>query len=107
MTKMLFAVVLIFGFCYLFEFVRRIMNFAWSEYMNTYNYYDYIINVLADIFYVLNSSVNFVIYCVMGRRFRDIVKEKCCLKKRENKKSELVVKGSSSDSGNYSGESVR
>ncbi|KAJ6640988.1 G-protein coupled receptor daf-37 [Pseudolycoriella hygida] len=71
-TKMLLCVVIVFGICYSFEFVRRVMNFAQKEYMMKYNYYDYIINTLADIFYVLNSSVNFIIYCVLGKSFRTV-----------------------------------
>lgn len=71
---MLFTVVLVFGISYSFEFVRRMMNYVWKDYMEAHDYYDYTINNLADIFYVLNSSSNFVIYCVMGKRFRDV----CC-----------------------------
>ena len=35
-----------------------------------YLYYDYPLNHLADIFYVLNSAVNFIIYFLMGTSFR-------------------------------------
>ncbi|ODM91968.1 FMRFamide receptor, partial [Orchesella cincta] len=72
-TPMLFAVVVVFGVCYTFEFIRRIMNFAWPEYMSQHEYYDYTINHLADILYVLNSSVNFFIYCLLGKSFRAVI----------------------------------
>ncbi|CAL8085441.1 unnamed protein product [Orchesella dallaii] len=71
-TIMLLAVIIVFGFCYSFEFVRRIMNYAWSEYMSKWTHYDYAINHLADIFYVLNSSINFLIYCLFGSKFRSV-----------------------------------
>ncbi|CAL8085397.1 unnamed protein product [Orchesella dallaii] len=69
---MLFAVVVVFGFCYSFEFIRRIMNYISPEYMTQWKHYDYPINHLADIFYVLNSSVNFLIYCLLGSTFRAV-----------------------------------
>lgn len=71
-TKMLVAVVLVFGVCYSFETVRRLMNYIWPEYMGKYDYYEYAINNLSDVFYVLNSSANFVIYSVWGRNFRRV-----------------------------------
>ncbi|ODM88545.1 SID1 transmembrane family member 1, partial [Orchesella cincta] len=33
-TPMLVTVVVVFGVCYSFEFVRRVLNFEWKEYMN-------------------------------------------------------------------------
>ncbi|CAL8121266.1 unnamed protein product [Orchesella dallaii] len=71
-TPMLFAVVVVFGVCYSFEFYRLVLNFARPEYMSQFKYYDYTINHLADIFYVLNSSVNFCIYCLLGKSFRTV-----------------------------------
>jgi len=70
-TRMLFTVVAVFGFCYSFEFTRRILSFqkGYFDY-DKYEYYDYLINQLADIGYVLNSSVNFLIYYLLGKTFR-------------------------------------
>jgi hypothetical protein len=68
-TKMLPAVVGVFGFCYSFEFIRRILSYVnYFEIIPPNAYYDYAINHLADIFYVFNSSVNFIIYCLLGRK---------------------------------------
>lgn len=69
-TRMLVTVVFLHGLCYSFEFVRRVMNFADPEYMGAREYYEYDINILADVFYVLISSVNFVVYCLLGNKFR-------------------------------------
>jgi len=69
---MLFVVVLVFGICYSFETIRRIMNYIWPEHMSKWEYYEYPINHLADIFYVLNSSVNFLIYSLFGSTFRTV-----------------------------------
>ncbi|ODM93732.1 FMRFamide receptor [Orchesella cincta] len=71
-SLMLLAVVFVFGFCYSFEFIRRIMVYARPHYMSKWSHYDYPINHLADIFYVLNSSVNFLIYCMFGSKFRSV-----------------------------------
>lgn len=71
-TKMLFISGLAFGLCFSFEFVRRIMNFVWPAYMSSDVWWEFTINNLSDIFYVLNSSVNFVIYCVVGKKFRAV-----------------------------------
>lgn len=45
-------------------------NLGYFDY-SRYKYYDYTLNHLADIFYVLNSSVNFLIYYLMGQAFRN------------------------------------
>jgi len=37
------------------------------------------VNTISNLCLTVNSSVNFVIYCVVGRRFRDVlVKIICC-----------------------------
>jgi len=69
-TRMLLVVVLVFGICYFFEFLRQILVF--SKYFDPNEKYDaYIINHLSSLFYVLNSSVNFTIYLLMVQKFRD------------------------------------
>jgi len=43
--------------------------------MSKYDHYEYTINHLADTFYVLNSSVNFLICCLFGSKFRRVFLE--------------------------------
>ena len=74
---MLLCVVFVFGFCHSFEIVRRVMNYANYFHFKEYKYYDYTISYLADIFYVLNSSLNFVIYYLMVKEFRSSFFKMC------------------------------
>jgi hypothetical protein len=88
---MLLAVVGVFGFCYSFEFIRRILSYVNYFEIPPNDYYDYAINHLADIFYVVNSSVNFIIYCLLGRKFRGeflkILRKAGCLSQDEESKT--------------------
>jgi hypothetical protein len=68
-TRMLLCVVLVFGICNSFEFVRQILIFA-NYFDPKLNYYEYTINHLSSVFYVLNSSVNFIICFLMVKKFR-------------------------------------
>lgn len=77
-TRMLLTIVLLFGICYSFEVIRRLMIYANVFDYNNWDYYDYSINQLADVFYVLNSSINFVVYCAMGSTFREHCKQLFC-----------------------------
>ncbi|CAL8085443.1 unnamed protein product [Orchesella dallaii] len=94
-TKMLLAVIIVFGVCSSFEFVRRIMIYVWPEYMSKWTHYDYTINHLADIFHVLNSSLNFLIYCLFGSKFRSVFLE---MFKLPWGKAEEVITAASTDS---------
>ncbi|OXA39649.1 FMRFamide receptor [Folsomia candida] len=68
-TRMLLTVVVVFGFCYSFECTRRIIGYFIPLDLD-HNNFHFFLNLLADFFYVVNSSVNFLIYYLLGKKFR-------------------------------------
>jgi hypothetical protein len=100
-NRMLLCVVLVFGVCNSFEFLRQILIF--SNYFDPKLQYDaYIINHLSSLFYVLNSSANFVVYFLMVEKFRKSFLKlfcRCYPCSKKNQGVEAVGSGSSLGTG--------
>lgn len=83
-TLTLVVVVLVFVVCELPDFVLRlwislpISASFMQDNIWTFRY----INVISNLFLTINSCVNFVIYCFMGQKFRRILLQVLCRKRR-------------------------
>ena len=87
-TAILIAIILVFLVCHIHRLVFRIYEMALPEkaLFEHYTYCDelgryhvpvaiYFLTHTHHLFLVINSSINFVIYCFMGRQFRKKLKK--------------------------------
>ena len=83
-TLTLVVVVLVFVICELPDFILRLWiavpigASSMKKNIWTFRY----INVISNLFLTINSCVNFVIYCFMGQKFRRILLQVLCQKRR-------------------------
>ena len=73
-TLVMIIIVLIFILC---QAPARVVQLVWSYQSSCHSYQYYIIHA-SNILEVLNSSVNFLIYLLCRKRFRDIIIEHVC-----------------------------
>ena len=79
LNKMLVAVVTIYIICQLPDFILRIVTLIGREYPRSVNHMAiYFTNVISNMLLTFNSSVNCLIYCCCGTRFRRMLCRLCC-----------------------------
>ena len=74
-TRVMIIIVLIFILC---QAPARIVQLVWSYKYNHCHEYQYYLIHISNTLEVLNSSVNFLIYFMFRKRFRDIIIEHFC-----------------------------
>ena len=84
LTLMLIVVVCVFILCHMpnmiWRIIRCIIIYVPSQpYMDVFSDY---LNPIIQLLHVLNSSVNFLIYCFVGKKFRSLLKDWCCRSRR-------------------------
>ena len=83
-TLMLVVVVSVFIVCEIPDLCLRIMYSIWEFYggfdITMLRY----VNALTNMLLTVNSSTNFLIYCLIGHKFRKILRRMCCQRGRSN-----------------------
>ena len=75
-TLVMIIIVLIFMLC---QAPARIAQLVWKyKYKNCHQYQFYVIHI-SNTLEALNSSINFVVYVVFRKRFRDILRDNYCM----------------------------
>ena len=83
-TLTLVVVVIVFAICETPDFVLRVW-ISLNQYIDSLPYHTptlRYINTISNLFLAINSCVNFVIYCLLGQKFRRIMVQIICVRKQ-------------------------
>ena len=94
LTVMLLAVVFVYMICQPWEPLRRIMEHLHGQFVPCYNRQFYL-GEMASFSTALNSGVNFVLFCVFGSKFCNVL-WKFCHKKNTEEALEIYASAASS-----------